>query len=296
MGSRLWVGLLLLGPGCAGSAMPPTAPFELPPTRFDRWEDVLAEGATVRLESLVTGRQRYTLGDAVPDIEADRRDEPIEILVLAHLVHHPDHGTWLIDTGLGRAFLDEPYGDLRGLGVRVALAPFEQQEGEALGDRLEAAGVDPVGVFFTHLHLDHTAGAPDLPGDLRFVAALGEEPTSVPGLVGHDHLAHVDLLEQVDLEALPLVDTQPAADLFGDGSLWALPTPGHSPGHCSFLALTEPVPTLLTGDASHVSEGWEASLAPGFSDDPEQALDSLEALHALWETLERPALVFGHAL
>ncbi len=286
--------LAVLSAGCAGSAMPPTAVFSLPDTAFTTWQQVLDEGVRVELTTMETGRQQYLLKDAAPDVEGERRKEPVEIQVLAHLIEHPDQGAWLVDTGLGAAFADAPYGDIRGLGARVALEPFEQEPGEALGDQLTVLGVNPVGVFFTHLHLDHTAGVPDLSGDLRYVAGAGETPSSVPGLAVHDHLAEVELLELLGWSDLPSVDGWPAADVLGDGSLWALPSPGHSPGHLSWLVLTDGGLVLLTGDAAHVRINWDESLAPGFSDDPEQAASSLIELRSLWAELGEPALIFGH--
>jgi glyoxylase-like metal-dependent hydrolase (beta-lactamase superfamily II) len=118
----------------------------------------------------------------------------------------------------------------------------------------------------------------------------------VKGLVSHDHLASVELLELIDLQALPTIDGWPAADLFGDGSLWALPSVGHSPGHMSFLALTDPAPTLLTGDAAHIELNWTETLAPGFSDDPEQAVQAIEDLQGIHDDLGQPELIFGHGL
>ncbi len=285
---------LLLGAGCAGSAMPPTEAYELPDSPFTSWADVLADGERVQLTTIVTGRQWYELGDAAPDVERERRKDPLEILVMAHVVEHPTHGAWLIDTGLGAAFADEPYGDIRGLGARVALEPFEQEPGEALGAQLDALGIVPQGVIFTHLHLDHTAGMPDLPAGVRAIAGLGETPSSVPGLAVHDHLAGVELIETLDPGSYPEIDGWFAADLFGDGSVWALPSAGHSPGHHSLLVMTEPHPTLLTGDAAHVDVNWDEQLAPGFSDEPEQAAAALAELQELWVQLGEPALVFGH--
>ncbi len=283
-----------VGAGCSGSATPPSTPYDLPECTFTRWDQVLEDGVRLRLRTLETGRQRYPLGEVAPDVARERRDEEVEILVMAHLLEHPEHGAWLIDTGLGRAFADEPYGDLRGLAVRMALEPFAQEEGEALGEQLEELGVELVGVFFTHLHVDHTAGVPDLAGGARYVAAGEEEPTSVPGFVVHDHFAAVERLETLEPGAFPTVEGWRAADLFGDGSLWALPSPGHSPGHLSYLALLEEGPILLTGDAAHVDLNWEQELAPGFSDDQSAAKDSLDELRALWSELGEPAVVFGH--
>jgi glyoxylase-like metal-dependent hydrolase (beta-lactamase superfamily II) len=73
-----------------------------------------------------------------------------------------------------------------------------------------------------------------------------------------------------------------AIDLLGDGSLWALPTPGHTDGHTAYLALTTDGPVLFVGDASHTRWGWDHGVAPGwFSDDRERGAESLRQLRAL---------------
>ena len=38
-------------------------------------------------------------------------------------------------------------------------------------------------------------------------------------------------------------------DVFGDGTFWAVSTPGHSPDHVSYLINTTPTPILIVGDA-----------------------------------------------
>ena len=38
-------------------------------------------------------------------------------------------------------------------------------------------------------------------------------------------------------------------DLFGDGTLWAISTPGHTRDHLAYLINTAPTPVLVVGDA-----------------------------------------------
>jgi glyoxylase-like metal-dependent hydrolase (beta-lactamase superfamily II) len=72
------------------------------------------------------------------------------------------------------------------------------------------------------------------------------------------------------------------SDVFGDGSLWAIWAPGHTPGSTAFLARTPKGPVLLTGDACHTAWGWQHGVGPGtFSDDVAQSAASLERLEAL---------------
>jgi glyoxylase-like metal-dependent hydrolase (beta-lactamase superfamily II) len=70
-------------------------------------------------------------------------------------------------------------------------------------------------------------------------------------------------------------------DVFGDGSLWALWVPGHTPGSTAYLVRTVHGPVLLTGDASHTRWGWEHDVEPGtYSLDPEQSAASFRKLRA----------------
>jgi len=66
-------------------------------------------------------------------------------------------------------------------------------------------------------------------------------------------------------------------DVFGDGSFFAILTPGHT----SYLARTTTGPVLLTGDTSHTRWGWENGVEPGtYSYDREQAAASFQKLRA----------------
>ena len=51
-------------------------------------------------------------------------------------------------------------------------------------------------------------------------------------------------------------------DVFGDGSFFAILSPGHTKGHTAFLARTTAGPVLMTGDTSHTRWGWETTSSP----------------------------------
>jgi glyoxylase-like metal-dependent hydrolase (beta-lactamase superfamily II) len=78
-------------------------------------------------------------------------------------------------------------------------------------------------------------------------------------------------------------------DVFGDGTVWALWVPGHTPGSTAFVVRTPAGPVLLTGDACHTRWGWDQGVEPGtFSTDQAQSAVSLGKLRAL--ASEHPAL------
>jgi N-acyl homoserine lactone hydrolase len=225
-------------------------------------------------------------------------DEPIEVYF--HVVRHPKFGAFLIDTGVERALRDAPEkAALRGL-VAKEMHREKMDFQKPLGDWL-AAHPEPIkGVFFTHLHLDHVSGAPDLPKSTPIYAGPGETTAS----------AFLNMFTQgtVDraLEGLPPVSEwrftrdpdgrfEGVLDVFGDGSFWALWTPGHTPGSTAYLARTAHGPVLYTGDTSHTRWGWENDVEPGsFTGDHGKNLESLARLKRLLQEHPTVEVHLGH--
>src|SRR5581483_5230453 len=83
-------------------------------------------------------------------------------------------------------------------------------------------------------------------------------------------------------------------DVFGDGTLRTLFTPGHSAGHTSLLVtLPSTGAVLLTGDASDTRRQFDGLEHPRVLHSREEAAQSLERLRAL--AAETGALVVpGH--
>jgi glyoxylase-like metal-dependent hydrolase (beta-lactamase superfamily II) len=83
-------------------------------------------------------------------------------------------------------------------------------------------------------------------------------------------------------------------DLYGDGCIRLLATPGHSAGHMSvLLRLQDTGAVLLTGDASDNAAEWEGKHPPRGMFSPDQAMRSVEALrHVACDT--GALIVFGH--
>ena len=66
-------------------------------------------------------------------------------------------------------------------------------------------------------------------------------------------------------------------DVFGDGSVIMLYTPGHTPGHHSLLVkLPQTGAVLLSGDLMHFRENYESNGVPAFNTDRSQTLASLD--------------------
>ena len=76
-------------------------------------------------------------------------------------------------------------------------------------------------------------------------------------------------------------------DVFGDGSVVVISTPGHTPGHQSLLVyLRKTGPVLLSGDAVHFRDNWENRRVPSMNTDKDQTIASMARLDSLSKSLK----------
>jgi len=81
-------------------------------------------------------------------------------------------------------------------------------------------------------------------------------------------------------------------DVFGNGSVVILATPGHTPGHQSLLVrLKDKGPVILVGDLTHFHENWESNGVPTFNVDRAQTLASIERIKTLAKNLKATVII-----
>ncbi|RUM22914.1 N-acyl homoserine lactonase family protein [Rhizobium vallis] len=81
-------------------------------------------------------------------------------------------------------------------------------------------------------------------------------------------------------------------DVFGDGTVTILSTPGHTPGETSLLVrLVETGAVLLSGDVAHFEEQFESRGVPGFNFDRAETLASMERLTGIAKALDATLVV-----
>jgi glyoxylase-like metal-dependent hydrolase (beta-lactamase superfamily II) len=74
-------------------------------------------------------------------------------------------------------------------------------------------------------------------------------------------------------------------DIFGDGAVRLISTPGHTLGHCSLLVwLRETGPVLLSGDVAHNYDNFNCRRVPSFNADHKATIASMEKVDALLRT------------
>lgn len=266
----------------------PTHASDLGVTRSQQeLEAVLDVPGPIEVETIVGARwevDRSGLIDLTHPRAASLTPGPEPIQIIFHAVRHPSRGLFLIDTGIERAFKHDPERALIGGLAGRAL------NSDAIDVQIDtaswiAAQREPVkGVLLTHLHADHVLGLPDIdapvyvgPGELQMRHPLNVLTSMLYDEALAGHTVYEWRFTHHDGEALNGV-----IDVFGDGSLWALWLPGHTPGTTAYIARTPNGPVLFTGDVSHTAWGWENDVPPGtFSHDPAASAASFALLRAL---------------
>lgn len=213
------------------------------------------------------------------------REEPIQ--VYAHVLQHPQRGNFLVDTGVSQQLLDDP--GKAGLGwlLRQGMPIDSMKIQKGTADILRALPGKLSGVFFTHLHIDHITGMPDIPGDVPLY--VGKSEATEKNLINlfvhgatNQLLAGKQRLQEWDFQPDTAKQLEGVVDVFGDGSVFAISVPGHTPGSTAYLVRTAQGPVLLTGDTCHTRWGWEHAVEPGdYTVDNARNLTSLISLKQL---------------
>jgi N-acyl homoserine lactone hydrolase len=277
-------------------------PFVVPKSDAAKdWATILSQPKNITLTTLETGTIQVQLSEVL-NLDNPRtkgfKDSTFWVPVFAHWIHHETYGDYLIDSGLDSTFTNDPHGNFTGL-YRSRFT-VRQAKGQDITAQLAVHGIKLKGVFFTHLHPDHTTGVPGLPKNISFVAGKGEKTKQVNILFikffNNDHFAGVSKIEEIDFAGVPTMPPLGSAvDVFGDGSLWAIATPGHTIGHLSFLVNAKSGAVLLAGDASHTKWGFENGVEPGgFTEDVELNHKTLAELKAFAQAFPQVKVICGH--
>jgi N-acyl homoserine lactone hydrolase len=194
----------------------------------------------------------------------------------AYVIEHRD-GIVLFDTGQDRASVTEPDyfpgGFTKVLYDRLARFEIGPSETLTAGmDRLGYSVGDVSTAIVSHLHQDHIGGLGEL-GHADIVVSQTEWDTlasPLPELRGL-MTRHIDLpgLRWQRVQPGPtddegLLPFHKSHDLFGDGSMVLLPTPGHTPGSMSLLVRQTGLPPLMmVGDLTYDVHLMEHDHVPG---------------------------------
>lgn len=189
--------------------------------------------------------------------------------VPAFLVEHPGAGRLLIDTGLHPSCATDVGGNMGRVGR--LLYSVRMRQDQALRSQLPARGVRPedVGVvILTHLHIDHASAVSEFP-KATFVVDRREWVAAAHGGARHgyytrqfDHAFDWRTVDYGEETVGSFSAFGRSLDLFGDGSVRLLSTPGHTAGHQSVLLRTGGDPVLVVGDAAYTERELDGLATP----------------------------------
>jgi len=81
-------------------------------------------------------------------------------------------------------------------------------------------------------------------------------------------------------------------DVFGDGTVTMLTTPGHTPGHHALLVkLSGMGYVLLSGDLAHFRENYDSDGVPGFNTDHAQTVASIDRVKKIAANLKATVII-----
>lgn len=197
--------------------------------------------------------------------------------VWSFAIEHPD-GLVVVDAGQDPDFVAAPSDVYMRLAVR-----FDVSQADRLEARLREAGLDPATArqhVFTHLHVDHVGAGP-LPGALVVLNAQEWRAATARG-------ARLRGYMRPGMRDPQTVDGD--HDLYGDGSIRLLATPGHTAGHQSVLVTPSSGPrVLITGDAVYSEAALATRTIDGVGVDADRARASIDRLREICR--EAPTVV-----
>ncbi len=268
------------------------------------WNEVFAHPVPLRVTAFLTGWVEVgpeiliDVGDPrLSAADRERLGKRQWVPVLSYLIEHPDGRRILLDTGVRAG--DCAFGTRPFFWVPCRATPGADVVSQLHERGLSARDLDAV--VLSHFHGDHVSGLSALlqTGHPHLVTSRAElaavrrvfriRDGYIPSMLQDDAT-----VETVDdrLLAMPLVDR--AGDFFGDGSLWLVPTPGHTRGHLSVVLNLASGPVLLTFDASHLQAGFDLDVPPGADTDETQARASLERLRSFAAAYPQMRVFSGH--
>jgi N-acyl homoserine lactone hydrolase len=221
----------------------------------------------------------------------------ITIPIPFFLIEHPE-GNVLFDGGLQLEACREPQSYF-GEHILTVMKPRVDEAQHVLA-QLTAAGIDPNSIRYvvqSHLHFDHAGAVGHFPG-AEFIVHRREHEYA------YDPHWFVDGYKRSDFDRpgvrwreIELDHDDPELDLYGDGSIRLIFTPGHSPGLLSMLVdLPRTGKVILAGDTADTVTHYRHQAMPGLYLDGAEVVRSIDRLHELEAREGCELVIFGHDL
>jgi N-acyl homoserine lactone hydrolase len=191
------------------------------------------------------------------------------------------HGSeWLLwDTGVPEAALNDP----RGWSTLPKLIVYHLDK--TLTDQLAEIGLKPrdiARVAISHTHGDHIGNVGLFPNSTILIQQVEYSWIHSPN-GPNDNVNQLMALARKLLgtpKNLQLIDGD--TDVFGDGSVTLVSTPGHTPGSQSLLVhLKNSGFIILSGDVVHSEKNFEKNIVPSLNTNKAESIASMEKIRQL---------------
>ena len=185
--------------------------------------------------------------------------KPLDLSDNCYLMRHGSE--WLLwDTGYPDAVADKPIVSPVGTATRP----------KKLAAQLEVIGVKPADIRYvavSHTHGDHIGNVDMFPASTLLIQKAEFDWAFAPG-------------KNPPFKAeRPLRKLEGDLDVFGDGSVTIVSTPGHTPGHQALLVrLAKTGFVILSGDSSHFKDNWENKRVASMNTSAEQTQASYKRI------------------
>ena len=187
---------------------------------------------------------------------------------------------WLLwDTGVPESALNDP----KGWSTLPKLIVYHLDK--TLTDQLAAIGLKTIAITYvalSHTHGDHIGNVRLFPNSTVLLQRAEYTWISSPD-GANDNVNQLKALARKLLgtpKHLKLLDGD--TDVFGDGSVTLISTPGHTPGSQSLLVhLKNSGFIILSGDVVHLEENFEKSTVPSLNTDKAASIASMDRIRRM---------------
>lgn len=208
--------------------------------------------------------------------------KPGSVIATCWVIQHPK-GVLVWDTGLPDKMAESKGGVDAAPGIHINIE-------KTMASQLEAIGIKPADVTyvaFSHLHFDHTGNA-NLFGAATWIMNKAEiawaTATPPPAPVMPDSFSAFKNAKN------QMIDGD--YDVFGDGTVRILKTPGHTPGHQVLLVkLKKTGAVVLSGDLWHFRDNRKFSRVPMVNTERADTLASMQRVEKIVANLKAKLII-----
>ncbi|HEY1542872.1 MAG TPA: N-acyl homoserine lactonase family protein [Xanthobacteraceae bacterium] len=143
-------------------------------------------------------------------------------------------------------------------------------------------------VGISHYHADHTGQVDSFPGATLLIGQGDWDAITSPHPAQGVNFKPFEKWAKGESKVEPVPTDK---DVFGDGTVIVLATPGHTPGHHSLLVKLAKKNLILSGDAVHFRENYETNGVPWFNFNRAETVASIERLKQLVKNLHATLII-----